>query len=83
VTAPKRYLTLDEAAAFTHRRVRTIRRWMNAELLTIYRRSDGKLVLDRFELVKVERAQRNANPVRAARRAETFAQVASMTYPRE
>jgi hypothetical protein len=79
VTEPilKRYVTPEEAAILAHRNVRTIRRWMNAQLLTIYKRSDGKTVLDRLELPKVQRAQRHANPVRHAKRLETFAQVAA------
>jgi hypothetical protein len=81
VTGPvnKRYITPEEAAILTHRSVRTIRRWMTGRLLTIYKRSDGKLMLDRLELTAVERAQRHANPVRHAKRVETFAQVRSMT----
>ena len=79
MTEPKRYVTPEEAAILTHRSERTIRRWMTGRLVTIYKRGDGKLVLDRLELPKVERAQRHANPVRHAKRAETFAQVRSMT----
>lgn len=79
----KQYVTPDEAAILMHCTVRTIRRWMTSRLLTIYKRSDGKLMLDRLELPKVQRAQRHANPVRRAKRAETFAQVASMTYSRQ
>lgn len=78
-----RYVTPDEAAILMHRNVRTIRRWMTARLVTIYERGDGKLVLDRLELPKVEQAQRRANPVRRAKRAQMFAQVASMSYPRD
>jgi hypothetical protein len=79
VTEPirMRYVTPEEAAILTHRNVRTIRRWMNAQLLTIYKRSDGKTVLDRLELVKVQRAQRHANPARHAKRVEMFAHVAN------
>lgn len=79
----KQYVTPDEAAILMHCTVRTIRRWMNAQLVTIYKRSDGKAVLDRLELPKVKRAQTHANPVRRAKRADMFAQVASMTYSRQ
>lgn len=79
----KQYVTPDEAAILMHCTVRTIRRWMNAQLLTIYKRDGEKAVLDRLELPKVQRAQRHANPVRHAKRAQTFAQVAAMTYSRE
>lgn len=72
----KQYVTPDEAAILMHCTVRTIRRWMNAQLVTIYKRSDGKAVLDRLELVKVQRAQRHANPARHAKRVEMFAHVA-------
>lgn len=76
------YLTVSEAALWLHRTERTIRRWMNARLLAIYRRGDGKLVLELTELTRVDREQRNRNPVRGRKRAETFAQAASMTYRR-
>lgn len=82
MTGPTEYLTVTESAAWLKCSERTIRRWMNASLLTIYRRGDGKLVLDILELARVEREQRHRNPVRNARRAERFAQVASMSYPR-
>ena len=77
------YLTVAEAAFWCDKSERTIRRWMGLRLLAVYRRGDGKLVLELAELARVEKAQRNANPVRRARRAETFAQVESMTYSRE
>lgn len=55
----KRYVTVAEAAILAHRGERTIRRWMNAQLLTIYRRkADGQILLDRLELPAVGRAQR-------------------------
>jgi len=76
----KQYLTVAEAAIWAGRSERTVRRWMNFELLTIYRRDDGMIVLDMAELTRAERAARQANPVRRARRAQMFAQVASMTY---
>lgn len=81
MTTPQRYLTVEEAALWLRRSERTIRRWMNAELLAVYKRGDGRLVLELAELTRVERAQRNRNPVRRARRDERLAQVASMTYP--
>lgn len=57
----KQYVTVAEAAILAHRGERTIRRWMNAQLLTIYRRkSDGEILLDRLELPAVGRAQRQA-----------------------
>lgn len=77
-----RYLTVTEAAQFMQCGERTIRRWMTARLVTIYKRADGRVVLDRLELPKVERDQRRRNPVRSAKRAQTFAQVAAMTYSR-
>lgn len=83
MTEQPTYLTVAEAALWLDRSERTIRRWMNLQLLAVYRRGDGKLVLDLAELTKVERVQRNRNPVRKARRAERFAQVASMTYRRQ
>lgn len=55
----KQYVTVAEAAILAHRGERTIRRWMNAQLLTIYRRkADGEILLDRLELPAVGRAQR-------------------------
>lgn len=83
MSGAKQYLTVAEAALFTHRSERTIRRWMHYRLLTIYRRGDGILVLDIQEIVRAEREQRNANPTRAKKRATTFAQVRAMTYPRD
>ena len=77
------YLTVAEAALWLDRSERTIRRWMNLQLLAVYKRGDGKLVLEVTELTKVERSQRRRNPVRKARRAERFAQVESMTYSRD
>ena len=79
---PMRYLTVAEAAMLMQCGERTIRRWMTARLVTIYRRDDGRIVLDRLELPKVERDQRRRNPVRSRKRAEMFAQVAGMTYDR-
>ncbi len=82
--SPDEYVTVAEAAKRMGRSERTIRRWMNARLLAVYRRSgDGLLVLDYAELAQVEREQRHRNPARTRRRAETFAQVASMTYRRQ
>ena len=84
VTSDSIYVTVAEAAERMERSERTIRRWMNARLLTVYRRSsDGLLVLDFAELTQVEREQRHRNPTRGRKRAETFAQVASMTYRRQ
>ncbi len=80
---PTTYLTVAEAALWLGKGERTIRRWMTARLVTIYKRGDGMLVLDITELSRVEREQRHRNPVRHAKRAQTFAQVASMTYSRE
>lgn len=55
----KQYVTVAEAAILAHRGERTIRRWMNAQLLTIYRReTTGEILLDRLELPAVGRAQR-------------------------
>lgn len=69
----KQYVTVEEAAVLAHRGERTIRRWMNAQLLTIYRRSDGKIVLDRLELPAVQRAQRQVrNQPRGRVRREHF-----------
>lgn len=83
MTGPRQYLTAAEAAIITHKSERTIRRWMSLRLLGIYKRGDGMLVLELGELQAVERAQRNRNPVRKARRDETFAQVRPMTYSRQ
>jgi hypothetical protein len=83
VSAEETYLTVADAALWFGKSERTIRRWMGLRLLAVYRRGDGKLVLGLAELTRVEKAQRNANPVRRARRAEMFAQVASMTYSRD
>lgn len=83
MTTDTTYLTVAEAALWLDRTDRTIRRWMNARLLTIYRRGDGKLVLELTELARVDREQRARNPARTRKRAETFAQVASMTYRRQ
>jgi hypothetical protein len=77
------YLTVADAAAWFDKNERTIRRWMSARLLSIYKRDDGKIVLDLAELNRVERDQRHRNPVRHAKRAQTFAQVAAMTYSPE
>lgn len=77
------YLTVAEAALWLDRTERTIRRWMSLRLLAIYKRGDGKLVLELVELTRVDRAQRNRNPVRRRKRDETFAQVAPMTYRRD
>lgn len=55
----KQYVTIAEAAILAHRDERTIRRWMNAQLVTIYRRkTTGEILLDRLELPAVGRAQR-------------------------
>jgi hypothetical protein len=76
MNGPTHYLTVAEAALFTGRSERTIRRWMNNQLLAIYRRGDGILVLDVKELARIERQQRNANPTaRSKKRAATFALV--------
>lgn len=58
------YLTVEESARWLHRTPRTIKRWMNARLLAVYRRGDGKLVLELTELARVDRAQRRANVAR-------------------
>ena len=56
----REYVTVAEAALLTHVSERTIRRWMNARLLAIYRRGDGKLALKVTDLTAVEREQRQA-----------------------
>jgi hypothetical protein len=63
----KTYVTPDEAAILADRNVRTIRRWMTGRLLATYRRGDGKLVVNRLELLAVERAQRTARKSPRAR----------------
>lgn len=78
MTEPTTYLTVAEAALWLGKNERTIRRWMTARLLTIYKRADGMLVLNVAELGRVEREQRRRNPVRSAKRAQTFAQVRSV-----
>jgi len=77
------YLTVAEAAAEYGKTERTIRRWMTAGLLTIYKRSDGRLVLDPAELGKVERYQRRRIGARERRRDAMLAQLQSMSYPRD
>lgn len=77
------YVTVVEAAAWTRRGERTIRRWMNLGLLEIFKRGDGLLVLRLDEVNRVERAQASRNPVRTQRRDQRFAQVRSMAYPRD
>lgn len=65
------YVTVAEAVILTKVSERTIRRWMNARLLAIYRRGDGKLALKVTELMAVEREQRQAaNRPRAKLRRE-------------
>jgi hypothetical protein len=64
VTRGVEYLTVSESALWLHRSERTIKRWMNARLLAVYRRADGKLVLAVADLARVERAQRRANVAR-------------------
>lgn len=56
----REYVTVAEAATIAHVSERTVRRWMNARLLAIYRRSDGKLALKATEVTAVEREQRRA-----------------------
>jgi len=80
------YLTVAEAALWLECSERTVRRWMTGRLLAIYERGDGKLVLELKELTRLHRAQQHRNPVQRQRsnlRAQRFAQVASMTYPRD
>jgi len=83
VTESTTYLTVAEAALWLGKGERTVRRWMNARLVTVYKRGDGILVLDITELGRVEREQRHRNPVRHAKRTQMFAQVGSMTYSRQ
>ena len=78
MTEPTTYLTVAEAALWLNKGERTIRRWMTARLVTIYKRGDGMLVLDITELSRVEREQRHRNPVRHAKRTQMFAQVRSV-----
>lgn len=78
------YVTVAEAAERMERSERTIRRWMNARLLTVYRRSgDGLLVLDFAELTHVEREQRCRTSARKRRRDAMLAQLQSVSYPRD
>lgn len=77
----KIYMTVAEAAKDTGKTERTIRRWMTAGLLTIYRRGDGRLVLDAAELGKVERYQRRRIGARERRRDAMLAQLRSVSYP--
>jgi excisionase family DNA binding protein len=74
------YLTVAEAAKDLGLTERTIRRWMSARLLAVYKRSDGRLVLDAAELGKVERRQRRRIGARERRRDEMLAQLRSMSY---
>jgi hypothetical protein len=82
-TIHKPYVTPAEAAILTKRGERTIRRWMTGRLLTIYKTSSGRVVLDRLEVARVAKQQCSRNPVRHAVRAQRFAQVAAMTYSDE
>lgn len=77
------YLTVAEAAKGLDRTERTIRRWMNAQLLTIYKRGDGRLVLDAAELGRVERRQRRRIGARERRRDQMLAQLQSVPYPHD
>lgn len=84
MTDQRLYLTVAEAAERMGRSERTIRRWMNARLLAVYRRSgDGNLVLDIAELVRVERAQRRRESARKRRADAMLAKLQSMSYPRD
>lgn len=56
------YVNLEDAALLTHRNVRTVKRWMTARLLAVYRdNSSGKLLVKVDDLMLVDRAQRHAN----------------------
>ena len=77
------YLTVAEAAKELDRSERTIRRWMNAQLITVYKRADGLLVLDAAELGRVERRQRRRIGARERRRDEMLAQLHLVSYPRD
>lgn len=81
----KQYVTVAEAAILAHRDERTIRRWMNAQLLTIYRRkSDQQILLDRLELPAVGRAQRKARSAPRGRvRREHFDALADLARSAE
>jgi len=81
MTTEKQYLTVEEAALWVKRDPRTIRRWMNARLLTIYERGDGRLLLDAAELGRVERRQRRRIGARERRRDAMLAQLKSVSYP--
>lgn len=62
MTEQPEYLTLADAAAWTHRSERTIKRWLTARLLTTYRRRwDGALMVAFKELAVVERSMRRRN----------------------
>lgn len=84
MTRERVYVTVAEAAERMERSERTIRRWMNARLLAVYRRTgDGKLVLDFAELTHVEREQRCRTGARKRRRDAMLAQLQSVSYPRD
>jgi pyrimidine operon attenuation protein/uracil phosphoribosyltransferase len=56
------YVGPEDAAAITHRNVRTIRKWMNARLIATYQDNvSGKLLVKVDDLMLLDRAQRRAN----------------------
>ncbi len=77
------YETVAETAKRLGKTERTIRRWMTAGLLSIYRRGDGRIVLDVAEVNRVERRQRRRIGAREARRDLMLAQLQSVSYPRQ
>ena len=83
MTTDRIYVTVAEAAEKFGKSERTIRRWMSARLLTIYRRGDGILVLDIAEVTRVEQYQRRRTGARKRRRDAMLAQLQSVSYPRD
>lgn len=81
MTGPRQYLTVAEAALFTGKTERTIRRWMSGRLLAIYVRGDGKTVLAVTELTRVEREQRRRTGARERRRDAMLAELNLVSYP--
>jgi hypothetical protein len=56
------YVSPEDAAIITHRNVRTIRKWMTARFIAVYRdNASGKLLLKVDDLIPLDQAQRRLN----------------------
>jgi len=83
VTTGRIYVTVAEAAQSLDRTDRTIRRWMSARLVAVYRRGDGRIVLDLAELKRLEQRQRRRTGARVRRRDRMLAELHLVSYPRD